>query len=83
MFKFLSLEPLHAKLTVQNFAIRWRDLDSSVDIGGFVTIDGVQYGGRLIKSKSYAPAVFSRIQTSSMYSRPLSFPHHSPGTRSF
>ncbi|TEB33415.1 hypothetical protein FA13DRAFT_1789871 [Coprinellus micaceus] len=61
-----------------NFAIRWRDLDSSVDIGGFVTIDGVQYGGRLIKSKSYAPAVFSRIQTSSMYSRPLSFPHHSP-----
>ncbi|KAJ3518386.1 hypothetical protein NMY22_g13709 [Coprinellus aureogranulatus] len=44
-----------------NFAIRWRDLDSSVDISGFVNIDGVQYGGRLIKSKSYAPAVFSRV----------------------
>lgn len=61
----------------QNFAIRWRDLDGSVDISGFVNIDGCQYGGRLIKSKSYAPAVFSRVQTSSTYSRPLSFPVHS------
>ncbi|KAF5342088.1 hypothetical protein D9611_002013 [Ephemerocybe angulata] len=62
-----------------NFAIRWQDLDSSVDIGGFVNIDSYQYGGRLIKSKSYAPAVFSRVQTSSTYSRPLAFPSHSPG----
>lgn len=61
-----------------NFAIRWQDLDSSVDIGGFVNIDSYQYGGRLIKSKSYAPAVFSRVQTSSTYSRPLAFPSHSP-----
>ncbi|KAJ2932469.1 hypothetical protein H1R20_g4609, partial [Candolleomyces eurysporus] len=61
-----------------NFAMRWRDLDGTVDIGGFVTVDGCQYGGRLIKARSYAPAVFSRIQTSSMYSRPLSFPSHSP-----
>lgn len=59
--------------------MRWRDLDGTVDVGGFVTVDGCQYGGRLIKARSYAPAVFSRIQTSSMYSRPLSFPSHSPG----
>ncbi|KAG2018300.1 hypothetical protein CC2G_007739 [Coprinopsis cinerea AmutBmut pab1-1] len=62
------------------FSIRWRDLDDmlDLDIGGFVSMDGCPYGGRLIRSKSYAPAVFSRIPTSPTLSRPLSFPLHSP-----
>jgi hypothetical protein len=51
-----------------------------LDIGGFVTMDGCQYGGRLIRSRSYAPAVFSRIPTTPTESRPLSFPFHSPST---
>lgn len=49
-----------------------------LDIGGFVTMDGCHYGGRLIRSRSYAPAVFSRIPTTPTESRPLSFPFHSP-----
>jgi hypothetical protein len=61
-----------------NFAIRWRDLDDMVDTGGFVSMNNFPYGGRLIRSKSYAPAVFSRIPTSPTHSRPLSFPIHSP-----
>ncbi|KAH6913484.1 hypothetical protein BKA70DRAFT_1421752 [Coprinopsis sp. MPI-PUGE-AT-0042] len=65
-----------------NFSIRWRDLDDMLDIGGFVTMDGCHYGGRLIRSRSYAPAVFSRIPTTPTESRPLSFPFHSPNHHS-
>ncbi|TFK17508.1 hypothetical protein FA15DRAFT_698412, partial [Coprinopsis marcescibilis] len=64
-----------------NFAIRWRDMDDmlDLDLGGFLNMDGHQCGGRLIRSKSYAPSVFSRIPTSPTHSRPLTFPLNSDG----
>jgi len=61
-----------------NFSIRWRDMEDMLDISGFVTMDGCHYGGRLIRARSFAPAVFSRIPTSATQSRPLSFPFHPP-----
>ncbi|KAF9480150.1 hypothetical protein BDN70DRAFT_877891 [Pholiota conissans] len=63
----------------QTFAIRWRDMADpttaahQLDISGFVTMDGYELGGRVLKARSYAPAIFSRIATSPTACLPLSF----------
>lgn len=63
----------------KNFSIRWRDLADPTtaihhyDISGFVTMDGYELGGRVIKARTYAPAIFSRIATSPTSCLPLSF----------
>ncbi|KAF8914380.1 hypothetical protein CPB84DRAFT_86172 [Gymnopilus junonius] len=62
----------------QTFAIRWRDLSHPASIyqrdsSGFVTMDGYQLGGRVLRARSYAPAIFSLIATSPTSCLPLTF----------
>jgi len=62
----------------QTFAIRWRDLSHPAsthqrDISGFVTMDGYELGGRVLRARSYAPAIFSLIATSPTSCLPLTF----------
>lgn len=62
----------------QTFAIRWRDLSDPTtihhrDISGFVTMDGYELGGRVLRARSYASAIFSRIATSPTSCLPLTF----------
>jgi hypothetical protein len=62
----------------QTFAIRWRDLSHPTtthqrDISGFVTMDGYELGGRVLRARSYAPVIFSRIATSPTSCLPLTF----------
>jgi len=57
----------------QTFAIRWRELDDSTDISGFVMMDGYELGGRVLQANSHASAMFSRIATSPTACVPLTF----------
>jgi len=57
----------------QTFAIRWRELDDSTDISGFVMMDGYELGGRVLQANSHASAIFSRIATSPTSCVPLTF----------
>lgn len=57
----------------QTFAIRWRELDHSTDISGFVMMDGYELGGRFLQANSHASAMFSRIATSPTSCVPLTF----------
>jgi len=57
----------------QTFAIRWRELDDSTDISGFVMMDGYELGGRVLQASSHASAMFSRIATSPTSCLPLTF----------
>ncbi|KDR84155.1 hypothetical protein GALMADRAFT_236831 [Galerina marginata CBS 339.88] len=62
----------------QTFAIRWRDVSDPTtihqrDISGFVTMDGYELGGRVLRARSYAPAIFSRIAMSPTSCLPLTF----------
>jgi hypothetical protein len=57
----------------QTFAIRWRELDDSTDISGFVMMDGYELGGRVLQANSHASAMFSRVATSPTSCVPLTF----------
>lgn len=57
----------------QSLAIRWRELDDSTDISGFVVMDGYELGGRVLQANSHASAMFSRIATSPTSCLPLTF----------
>jgi len=57
----------------QTLAIRWRELDDSTDISGFVMMDGYELGGRVLQANSHASAMFSRIATSPTSCLPLTF----------
>jgi hypothetical protein len=57
----------------QSLAIRWRELDDSTDISGFVVMDGYELGGRVLQANSHASAMFSRIATSPTSCVPLTF----------
>lgn len=57
----------------QSLAIRWRELDDSTDISGFVMMDGYELGGRVLQANSHASAMFSRIATSPTSCLPLTF----------
>src|SRR6266545_307645 len=43
------------------------------DLSGFVMMDGYELGGRVLHARSHAPAIFSRIATSSTSCVPLTF----------
>ncbi|PPQ74911.1 hypothetical protein CVT24_003021 [Panaeolus cyanescens] len=61
----------------QTFALRWCPIPgtpaSVQDMSGFAMMDGYELGGRVIRARTYAPAMFSRIATSPTSCLPLTF----------
>ena len=71
-FSFIQTDDPYVPL-FQSLAIRWRELDDSTDISGFVMMDGYELGGRVLQANSHASAMFSRIATSPTSCLPLTF----------